>query len=246
MFGSIASGLGLTVPQLGAAGGGLLGFIGQQQTNQKNWDIAQAANQASAEQAQRQMDFQERMRATQYQTAIEDMKKAGLNPILAYSQGGAGTPSGAMGQVSTAKVGNAIGSALAGAQAASMTAADVDLKEATTTNTSAQTLKIEADTIQTAANIGKILEDTKVSTQTYKNLQEQLNKLLEEINLVKATTKQTSAQTGKTTAEEKNIRENVAPSVDPFWYRDIKKNFPTPTNVENFIKRKYQQYKGKK
>lgn len=44
--------------------------------------------------AKRQMKWQEAMRATQYQTAMADMEKAGLNPILAYKQGGAGTPSG--------------------------------------------------------------------------------------------------------------------------------------------------------
>jgi hypothetical protein len=207
---------------LGGLAGGLLGFVGQQQTNQKNWDIAQAANASSAEQARAQMDFQERMRETQYQTAVEDMKKAGLNPMLAYSQGGAGTPSGAMGQVSTAKVGNVIGSALAGYQAAAMTAADLDMKEATTQGTNAQTIKTEADTIQTAANIGKILEDTKVSVQTQRNLEATLNKILEEIMLTKALTRQTSAQTGKTTAETVNIEKNEAPSGDPFWYRDLK------------------------
>lgn len=210
---------------LGGLAGGLLGFIGQQQTNQKNWDIAQAANASSAEQARFQMDFQERMRETQYQTAIEDMKKAGLNPMLAYSQGGAGTPSGAMGQVSTAKVGNVVGSALAGYQAAAMTAADLDMKEATTQGTNAQTIKTEADTIQTAANIGKILEDTKVSVQTQRNLEATLNKILEEILLTKAQTRQTSAQTGKTTAETVNIEKNEAPSGDPFWYRDLKQLF---------------------
>ena len=213
MFGGIS---------LGGIAGGLLGFLGQQQTNQKNWDIADAANRSSAEQAARQMDFQERMRETQYQTAVEDMKKAGLNPMLAYTQGGAGTPSGAMGQVTTAKVGNSIGSALAGYQTAAMTAADLDMKEASTIATNAQTIKTEADTIQTAANIGKILEDTKVSTQTYKNLEATLNKILEEIMLTKAQTRQTTAQTGKTSAETINIEKNEAPSGDPFWYRDLK------------------------
>lgn len=41
-----------------------------------------------------QQQFSERMRSTQYQTAVEDMKAAGINPMVAYSQGGAGTPSG--------------------------------------------------------------------------------------------------------------------------------------------------------
>jgi hypothetical protein len=231
---------------IGGLIGGALGFIGQERTNQANKDIANAANAASAQQAQQQMAFQERMRQTQYQTAVEDMQKAGLNPMLAYSQGGAGTPSGAMGQVSTAKVGNSANSALAGYQTLSMNEADIDLKRATTTGTTAQTLKTEADTIKTAAEIGYVLENTKLNTQQYKNLEATLSKLQQEIINLRATEKLTSAQTGKVFSEEKNIRENIAPSVDPFWYRDIKKNFPTPTNVENFVKRKYQQYKGKK
>ncbi len=42
-----------------------------------------------------QMDFQREMRSTAYQTAMQDMRKAGLNPMLAYQQGGAATPGGA-------------------------------------------------------------------------------------------------------------------------------------------------------
>ena len=208
---------------LGKAIGGVLGFAGQQTTNQANVAIANAANAASAEQAAKQMDFQERMRSTQYQTAVEDMKKSGLNPMLAYTQGGAGTPAGAMGQVSTAKIGNTIGSALAGAQALSMNEADIDLKKATTVGTTATTIKTEAEVIKTAAEIGYILENTKLNTEQQRNLQQMLLKLQQEIQNLKATEGFTTAATAKTKAETSNIQEGIAPSGDMPWYRDLKR-----------------------
>ena len=51
-------------------------------------------NQFNAAEAEKNRQFQERMSNTAYQRAVEDMKLAGINPIMAYSQGGASVPVG--------------------------------------------------------------------------------------------------------------------------------------------------------
>jgi hypothetical protein len=60
-----------------------LSFLGGERRNRQQAASADAANQFSAQQF-----------ATRYQTTMKDMQAAGLNPMLAYQQGGGNAPSG--------------------------------------------------------------------------------------------------------------------------------------------------------
>lgn len=172
---------------IGAAGnlaGGLISSGGAASQNSASQAYAlqnmRENNQFNAEQARINREFQERMSNSAYQRAMADMRLAGLNPILAYQQGGAGTPGGAQGTATQATgaqfnnamegVGHGVTSAAKGASRnlelqnlqaqTANTVTQSGLNNANKNLSDANTIKANQDTATSAANAAKANAET--------------------------------------------------------------------------------------
>lgn len=126
---------------LGEIGSGLLSFFG-----------AEEANDARMQQSAQQMAFQRDMSNTSYQRSVADMQAAGLNPMLAYSKGGASTPPGAM-----APVENELSGAATSAGEAMGRIAETQLKraQAESAKAEARNRTLDADIKQPIADVAR-------------------------------------------------------------------------------------------
>ncbi len=127
-------------------------------------------NAANAEIAAQQMQFQERMSNTSYQRQIEDLKKAGINPMYGYMRAsGASTPPGASYVAQNpAAAGSQAYASTAGARAASAQAAKTGvetdiLSETGLAQAKANLEKTVADIGFTTQQTAKVIMDTELS-----------------------------------------------------------------------------------
>lgn len=189
-------------------------------------DLQGRAQNFSGQQAQAQMHFQERMRATQYQTATADMQAAGLNPMLAFQQGGAGTPPGAAAHGTPAHAAMDITS---GAQVANLLTQNKVL-EAQAEKARAETEEIRARTPtyewsiartkqeidESIERIQKIRQDVQTGVasaaqlhQQTQNLKEQIPQIRATVENLKATTVERLTASGLNEAHAKEIHQRI-------------------------------------
>jgi hypothetical protein len=214
----------LPLAPLISGGLGLLGGMFSNNANAKiaenntNFSAAQAdkANQFSIEQNAKQMEFQKDMANTSYQRGTADMMKAGLNPMLAYSQGGAQVPSGAtsVGQQATPSGytnQNVMTGAVQGynntarqANETAMTPFKIKQLIAETANTTALEIFNQQATKTSASqadlnDTNRITSDSqsKLNAQTIVNLDKQLEQIQQNIRLMRSQEGTNNATTAK-------------------------------------------------
>lgn len=145
---------------LGGIPGAILGAVssafGASQQSKYNlrgmregWDRSEA-------EALRVREFQERMSNTAYQRSMADMKQAGLNPILAYSQGGASSGFGAQANISG-------GSPGVNYRDVALTANELASAKAIRANLRKQNELIAAQRRNTDASTARTMEEARVS-----------------------------------------------------------------------------------
>lgn len=105
-------------------------------------------NDAALQQQQIANEFSAQQFASRYQTTVKDMEAAGLNPMLAYSQGGGVAPTGQQATVS-----DTITPAVQTYQQNKINSAQVANIEADTENKKAQAANIDADTMVKRADV---------------------------------------------------------------------------------------------
>lgn len=132
---------------LGSVAGGMLGSRGQSEANATNLRIAREYR-----------DWSERMSNTEIQRRMEDMRQAGVNPMLSImGMGSAGTPGAAPPRVENERQQAGEGVSRAGHSAAqvaqlALVESQIEVQKAQARKTNAEATQVEADSQYSAQN----------------------------------------------------------------------------------------------
>lgn len=131
------------------------------------------ANKANRKEAQKSREFQREMSNTSYQRMVNDLKLAGLNPMLAYTKGGASTPPGGTGapQQSIAK------GAVESATGVRKLSEEVKTMRAQRLATNAQATKLNSDVLVNVATERRLAQDTATSAQNAEYIRQNTKRL---------------------------------------------------------------------
>jgi len=167
-------------------------------------------NEAAEDRQDDQQAFNAQQFATRYQTTVKDMQAAGLNPMLAYGQGGgAGASSAIAGSPGYPDLGASYNaSKIASAQALNI--------EADTENKRAQAKNIEADTAVKLAQAPNVEADTDVKKAEVKVKDVSVGQILQQTatsaaqaDLFRANVDQVEAIVKRISHEIRNIDEDT-------------------------------------
>lgn len=179
--------------------GGILGAFGQGQANQANASMAREAANFNLYSMMENQRFQERMSNTAYQRSMMDMRNAGLNPILAYSQGGATTPGGMGASMQAATMQNTMDELGEGVSSAAQSAKDWETKDL---------VKDQAKNTQSQTELNKATEalakqNEAVSAEQVKKVQEETENVRLQRPLIGAQTMSAAASAAAAAANSR-------------------------------------------
>lgn len=186
--------------------GGMLGSSAQKKANKANIQLAKENR-----------DWEERMSSTSWQRGVEDMKAAGLNPMLAFSQGGASTPNSS---AATVQPEDAIARSVSSAGSKAAAVLTMQQQLANIELTKANTEKARAEATTATAYSAKAGEQAHLNTErTRKEIEgiisrfqlndeqrRQIHQMLPDmIAQVEAQTRLAEAQAGTASAQGKAV-----------------------------------------